>query len=508
LKSLAKNTAMVGGTEFMMMFVALLRNKYLAISIGAQGFGVYSLLTSFFQYANLIAGSWLSTASLKYISEYNSEDKKEEVKLLVNMTTYLVFFSATIVSIVFLVLFPVFQKAFLSKDVLFSYYAFFTAAFWGNSLANIFRVVLQSLMNIQKIVRIRIITQIANLFTVILFVYLFEMVGLFINLAIIALFIALLFFLAVKKKIKFEKFDISWYRSKIAKKLFTFSTVGLFNGFVDQTVEYLKRIFVVSFLSMASLGLFAATRSITKYLGMLTRSAMVYYKPRMSQALTSSERTKAMNDYFRLMLLIGGLGAVVTVLLSGEAIRILYTKEFLPVTWVLFVFVITQFLVNIQNGFMFLVVGMAKLRTHTFAILISAPFNILIPYFYLRYEPAFFETAFNYLNTVPIQSVSTKKDILGLLSIGVGTIISMLTRITVYQVFLKRSYGILMNKSNIFLSCWALFLLFGANFGLVLPFYFRLSLVFIVVGLYYMLLNKNEKEWAYNIIKVKILRKK
>ena len=492
----------------MMMFVSLLRNKYLAVSIGAQGFGVFNLLESFFHYANLIAGSWLSTASLKYISEYNSEGKKEEVKILFNMTSYLVFFSATLVSIIFLVLFPVFQNAFLNEKVLFSYYAFFTASFWGTSFVNLFRVVLQGLMDIKKIVQIRIITQIANLISVIFFVFLFGMVGLFMNLAIIALFMAFLYLLAVKKKIKFEKFDLKWYRTDVAKKIFSFSAIDVFLGFIDQTGQYLKRILIVDFLSLASLGLFAAARGITKYLGMFTNSAMFYFKPKMSQALTPADRKKGLNDYFRLMLLLGGLGSTFVVFFSYEIIRLLFSKDFVNLTSVLFVFVLVQFLLNITNGYMFSVVGMAKMGIHSLAIILSAPLTILIPYLYMKYEPASLAVIFEFISPIVLDSPEKIKDALGLFSIALGTFSLLIIRIAVYGIFLKRSQNIQMNLSNLFLLFLGVLVISMANYSLIYPFYYRIGFSALAIMLYFTILKKEERAWGIKIFKEKILRKK
>jgi O-antigen/teichoic acid export membrane protein len=508
LKKLAQNTALVGGSEFMMMFVALIRNKYLAVNIGAQGFGVYNLLESFFHYANLIAGSWLSTASLKYISEYNSEGKKEEVKVLFNLTTYLVFFSATVVSILFLVFFPVFKSAFLSEDILFSYYAFFAASFWGTSLVNLFRVVLQGLMDITKIVKIRIITQIANLVLVVILVYLFDLVGLFINLAVIALFTATLFFLVVKKKIKLEKFNINWYRTGVAKKIFSFSAIDVFLGFIDQTGQYLKRILIVDFLSMSSLGLFAAARGIMKYLSMFTNSSMVYFKPKMSQALSTVDRNKGMNDYFRLMLLLGGVGSAMTVFFSYEIIRVLYSKDFVNLTSVLFVFVMVQYFSNISNGYMFSVVGMAKLGIHSASIILSAPLAILIPYFYMKYEPAFMATFFGMISPSHFESAEQIKDALGLFSIALGTISLVAIRVAIYGVYLRKSQKIQMNLSNLFLLILGVTVISMANYSLIYPVYYRIGFAALAILLYGLLLKKEERNWITKIIKEKILRKK
>ena len=382
------------------------------------------------------------------------------------------------------------------------------ASFWGTSLVNLFRVVLQGLMDIGKIVRIRIITQIANLVLVILLVFLFDILGLFINLAIIALFTATLYFLAVKKKIKLEKFSFSWYKTGVAKSIFSFSAIDVFLGFIDQTGQYLKRILIVDFLSMSSLGLFAAARGIMKYLSMFTNSSLVYFKPKMSQSLSTTDRNKDMNDYFRLMLLLGGIGSAVSVFFSYEIIRILYSKEFVNLTSVLFVFVLVQYFLNIANGYMFSVVGMAKLGIHSFAIVVSAPLAILIPYLYMKYEPAGMATFFGLISPTPLDSPDQIKDALGLFSIALGTISLLFIRVVIYSVYLKRSQKIQMNLSNLFLLIFGVTVISMANYSLIYPFLYRVGFAALAVLLYGLLLKKEERNWMVKIVKEKILRRK
>ena len=48
MKQLLKTTAALSTTEVVLMVVALIKNKYLAVAIGPEGFGIYGLLLSFF----------------------------------------------------------------------------------------------------------------------------------------------------------------------------------------------------------------------------------------------------------------------------------------------------------------------------------------------------------------------------------------------------------------------------------------------------------------------------
>ncbi|HUT43335.1 MAG TPA: oligosaccharide flippase family protein, partial [Desulfobacterales bacterium] len=125
MKELGKSTVYVGLSEAMFIIVAIVRNKYLAVTIGPEGFGLFDLLNTFFNYAVLIAGSWMSMASLKYISEYHGKGDVENIQNIFSFSITLVLIIGVILSLALLLSFNFIKNVFLVKEVLFSYYALF-----------------------------------------------------------------------------------------------------------------------------------------------------------------------------------------------------------------------------------------------------------------------------------------------------------------------------------------------------------------------------------------------
>ncbi|MEJ2594740.1 MAG: hypothetical protein P8100_06355 [bacterium] len=189
-------------------------------------------------------------------------------------------------------------------------------------------------------------------------------------------------------------------------------------------------------------------------------------------------------------------------------IRLLYSKDFINLSAVLFVFVFVQFFSNISNGYMFSVVGMAKMDIHALAIVLSAPLTILIPYLYLSYEPPAMAVLFGFISPVPFQSAEEVKDALGLFSIALGSVSLIIIRISIYGIFLKRNQRVYMTYSNLFLLILGTLIISLANYSLIYPLYYRIGFMMLAILLYLLLLRKEEKNWVIKLVRKKILRKK
>jgi hypothetical protein len=161
-----------------------------------------------------------------------------------------------------------------------------------------------------------------------------------------------------------------------------------------------------------------------------------------------------------------------------------------------------------MNGYMFSVVGMAKLGIHSLAIILSAPLAILIPYFYMKYEPAYVATFFSMISPVPAENPDQIKDALGLFSIALGSISLIIIRVSIYGTYLRRSQRIYMTWPNLFLLIFGVFVISMANYSLIYPLYYRIAFAALAVLLYGLLLKKEERNWALKIFKEKILRRK
>jgi enterobacterial common antigen flippase len=479
LKALIKNTGIAGSGEFLLIAVSIIRNKYLALAIGPAGFGLFSLLQSFFDMATMLGGFWSATACLKYISEYNKKNDRETVKLIFDMSFFFIFLLSSVVAVLLIIFFHPIRILFLTEEVFFSYYALFSAYYLGTSTSIVFQTLLQGLIDIKSIVKVKIMTSVISLVSVVILVYLFDTLGYFINVGFIALFTCFLLFLQTKKHIKLT-FRLPNLKANITKKIFNFSLIDVFLGVIRLIANYLQRILVLNTLNIAALGLYYAANGITKYLALIGTSSMYYFKPQMSAELTVSERNKSLNDYFRLIILTGIMGSMALILFSDEMIHIFYSKDFSKLSPVLIIFVIATFFQTIQLGYLFTTVGMAKLKTHAVASVVEAVSVVIFPYFFLKS--------------------------IGIAALGLGVLVAALLHILVNASYLKTRQGVYMSFSNFFYVITGVGLMFLSYVFIGKPFLFKVLII--TFGFAFVAINIKKNEWQkiYSLVKSKMKR--
>lgn len=382
MKNLTKNTAFVGLSEVALTFVALARNKYLAVSIGPEGFGLFDLLNTFFNYAVLVSGTWMSMATLKYISEYHGKGDKEKVQSIFSFSFSFVVILAFIVSLILLLFHKVITKTFLVDNVLFQYFALFTASFFAQVIGNFFNIFLQATKQVKEYVRVRIITQVFTLVTLFALVELFDLLGFFINILIGFIFMSLLLYKVISKDYLFL-FSIPNFKNEINKRILNFSLYDSFLGFIDQTVVYIHRYLVIGNLTIESLGIYSAAKALQSKILIGSNSSLFYFRSQMCETMSFAERTEKLNDYLVLSMLINITLFIPTILFINEVVFLLYSNEFLRITEIFIWFVISAFFTSFNFGLIFTIVGMAKLNIHGLSILLGGLINVLIPYYFI-----------------------------------------------------------------------------------------------------------------------------
>ena len=80
MKKLYKATAIMGVSTFVAMAIGILRAKFLAITLGPSGVGIFSQAITFFQSAETICGLGICLGITKYVSEMWQKRNIAEVK--------------------------------------------------------------------------------------------------------------------------------------------------------------------------------------------------------------------------------------------------------------------------------------------------------------------------------------------------------------------------------------------------------------------------------------------
>ncbi|MCH7828162.1 MAG: oligosaccharide flippase family protein, partial [Bacteroidetes bacterium] len=231
MKDLLKTTSAIGLTEALLVFVALARNKYLALTIGPEGFGIYGLLSAFFMMI-AFASTWMATGTIKYTSEYQAKGDKESLNSIFSFSTII----ATVIGVFLTIILIVWRKwfiiTFLSNDINEIYYLIFCAAFIAICLRPIFLGILQGLKRIKEVVITRWSIAIFNLLITIILVWFWDLTGFFISLLVNAIFAIIILCWGIKRNGGLQLNKFTW-QDPIIRLLWMCGCVNFFLAIIN-----------------------------------------------------------------------------------------------------------------------------------------------------------------------------------------------------------------------------------------------------------------------------------
>ncbi|MCU7521146.1 MAG: oligosaccharide flippase family protein [Ignavibacteria bacterium] len=422
MKDILKSSTYVGLTEALLIIVTIIKNKFIAIHIGPEGFGAVNLLASFFSIATVFSTTWLTTGLVKYISEYNSDDNKKYLAEIYNFALVFTFAISFIIVVLIFIFSDYVRNNFLSPEILYNYFFLYNISFIATSLNSTFSSALQGFIIIKKAVYLRVVNAIISLVLVIALILLYDTLGYFISILISAFVSVILYKLELDKLIKM-RVSVPNLKSPANKKLFKYGGVSIFTGFLNFICQYAQRLIIISYANLSTLGLYSAVNSLVTYIGLANKGATYYYLPKMSQTLPLAERNALLNDFIKFSLYSTFPFVIISILFGQEFLLVLYSKKFVSVSGVFGYFVFAQYLIVLLTCFQSILIGQAYLKPLIFTSLVTQLLWILLPY--LLYKR------------------------IGLTSLAIGFILSSTFEIVFSAIYLKIKIGLITSRKNI-----------------------------------------------------------
>ena len=457
--------------------MAVVRNKYLATTIGPEGFGIYGLLNSFFSMISVFAGIWIATGTTKYIAEYSGagdNEKKNQVFTFAFVVTVLI---GGIITATLIFGQSFFRSHFLSKDVLMSYYLLFAAGFIGMNLRPVLLSVLQGVLAVRIVVKYRILISVIDVLLIVVLVYLFQLLGYFIGILISALFSAgILYFYVYKRSgFKFRKVSLN---GNIAKRMIFFGGINFLTGLMNLGSAYLQRFLLVNRMGIDSVGIFQAGFAIMNYMGLVNRGSSFHLFPTMSKTMDNDHRVKQLNEYLNFILLIIIPIAVAGILFGRIGIHILFSSKFLPLASYLFWFISAQCIMSVTSAFQLTVVGMARLGIHSLAVFVIHSLWVVIPFFLISKY--------------------------GIASFGIGFLAGGIAGGGIYYSYLWKKIGLRLSRRVISLMCYGSIALLVSIFSRGLSVIWQIILILCIIGAMLFFLNTEERKKLSNVVQKKL----
>ena len=326
-KSMAKSSGIVAFVQVFQMFFSLLRNKVIALLVGASGFGLWSLLQTLLEMFTTFSTFGLDQGGVREIAKEANEDKRAKCVFTFRITIFcisllmslILWFSASFISELF------FHTSEYSSSIriLSVIIIFYGLSKGGYAILNGFR-------SLRYLAISQIASAILGSLGAIFIIYFFGREGIPYALSIVYVTAAIVTFLFVRKlKIRLLCPRIVEFKTQLKSLLylgFGF-TIG---GVVATIMTFLSRSFLNKFYSLDAVGIYQACWTVSNlYIGIILTAMGIDFMPRLSKV--SNDNTK-MNDLINQQILFGislaTLGGVLVLLFAPILLKLLYSSEF------------------------------------------------------------------------------------------------------------------------------------------------------------------------------------
>lgn len=333
-KQILKSISIFGGVQVFLMIINLIKMKSVAIFIGVDGVGQFSIFNNVLNLIALFAYMGLNFSAVRSISMSFENSNHKKIERTYNVFRYWTIICSVVgLSITFLGAkyislgsFDTYSRK--AEIMILSIAVFFTILYNGNV------AFLQGSRKIKEMAKSSFLSALIGLLVSVPLLYFFKQDAIIYSIVISAVMSFIFSFLIVRKneikKIKIPIRDI-WQEGSDMVKL---GIVMMLSSFIGTLVIYLINIFIIRTGSLNDLGLFSAGNSITtQYIGVIFTAMAADYFPKLSSISNDTEKVNELvNNQGEILLIIITPVLLALMCFSPLVITILLSEKFLPIT--------------------------------------------------------------------------------------------------------------------------------------------------------------------------------
>ncbi|MBP8179038.1 MAG: oligosaccharide flippase family protein [Spirochaetes bacterium] len=331
--NIIKATILFGGVNLFQIVIAIIRSKFIAVLLGPTGMGIAGLITSTTELISTFTGFGLRTSGVQGVAKaYNSGDELNKNTIISVLKKLVLLTGITGTALAFIFSSHLSKWAFGNNDYSLSFKIVSVILFFNQ--VNIGQIVLlQGTFQYKYIAKSTLLGSILGLFFTIPLYYYWKTDGI-VPAIVISSFIQLLLSWYFSKKVPYKKVDLPikqmFYHGK---SMLTLGIVIALIGFVAQGKEYLLRVVISNYGSIADVGLFNAGIAITStYVGILFSAMGTDYAPRLAAiAGNDKELTQVINKQAIFFVTILSPIIVSFILFIKQIVVVLYSNEFIEI---------------------------------------------------------------------------------------------------------------------------------------------------------------------------------
>ena len=327
-KQIAKSSGLIAFVSIFQMAFGLLRNKAIALMLGAKGFGIYGLYQVFIETAITFSSLGLDKSGVRHIAK-SSDNIELRDKFIWIFTRSLI-----VTSLFTSILCAVFAKKigeslFGSND----YYIGILIACIVVCIRSISQgqiSILNGIRDLKSLGLSQILSAIIGSISSVAFVYFLGLDGLPLSFLSFGISSILFSYIFVRKQnitvVKpSQKEFVEGFKSLLKLGL-GFSIAGA----IASLFTYLSRTYINSEFDLTVVGIYQACWLISNmYIGIILTAMGVDFMPRLMKSIGDKSLVRKMvNEQMELGTLLAGVGVVLLMIFSDQILTILYSSEF------------------------------------------------------------------------------------------------------------------------------------------------------------------------------------
>lgn len=327
-KDMAKSSGIIAMVQIFQMAFGLVRNKVVALLIGASGFGVWSIFHSFIEMCSSFSTFGLDQGGVREIAK-NSESAEKIGKCIFTFRAAILSISILAGALIFAFAGPINDWLFDSQDYVLGVrvVAFLICV---NGIAKGGYAILNGVRAIRYLALSQIISAVVGSIGAIAVIYFFKESGIPYALSIVTVSMAVVTLIYIKKlRIKTVVPARGEFRG-ILKSLLHLGLGFTVAGIVASMMTLCSRGYLNSHYSMDAVGIYQASWTIANlYIGVILAAMGVDFMPRLSKVCDDNCKVNGLIDkQIEFGICVASVGAAIVMLLAPYILVLLYSSEF------------------------------------------------------------------------------------------------------------------------------------------------------------------------------------
>lgn len=359
----------IGCIQVLAILITVVRSKIMAILLGPEGIGVTSVIDQVVQFVGYLSVFSLPLASLKFLSKSHSEGfevfKKSYSSFF--MLVLILAVTATTIAIGLVI------ANLLGSDIL-KYKAVLIIALFAvpaNVLGGFFSHVLAAAQKTTHSAMLSVVTVAALAISTYIGISLGGIQGLYLSnvSAIIVVTIAILIYFKIALNLPLYDKSVKIFDAfKSNRDIIPFSFM-LYLATTTHSLSFLvARYFVLKYYGEAETGILQAAISIAMSIGMvLGPTNGLFLSPIMNRNIPKHEKITTAIEFQKKLILILNIVAMAIALFPYLLLNVLYSPLFAVAGQYIFLFVISQYILQLAGVYQVLIVGFDDLKMYAFA---------------------------------------------------------------------------------------------------------------------------------------------